>query len=74
MENFPDYYRRVGADFRESGNEATAEDYTDAAERVESVFAELVRLSTEIERSERMTRSLTLDEIRRIAGKLIARA
>jgi hypothetical protein len=32
--DFADYLERVGGDYAESGNEATAEDYAEAARRI----------------------------------------
>lgn len=36
IEDFPTYLRRVASDYRESGNEATAEDYEQAADRIDA--------------------------------------
>lgn len=43
-ETFPDYLRRVGADYAESGNDATAEDYGEAADRINRAVADLARI------------------------------
>lgn len=40
-ETFPEYLRRVGGDHAESGMEYTAKDYTDAAERIETLEKQL---------------------------------
>lgn len=41
VETFPEYLGRVGSDYRESGNEATAQDYEEAAERIEQGYADI---------------------------------
>ena len=37
VETFPQYLRRVGGDYAESGSEFTAEDYRKAAVRIEDL-------------------------------------
>lgn len=41
-ENYLEYLRRVAADFRESGSTATAEDYEEAATRIEEARDKLI--------------------------------
>jgi hypothetical protein len=43
-ETYTDYLRRVGSDYAESGCEATAEDYNEAADRIDALEAEIKAL------------------------------
>ncbi len=43
-ETFSEYLRRVGADYAESGSEFTAQDYKDAAQRIEYLEAKVLTL------------------------------
>ena len=45
---FVAYLRRVGSDYEELGSECTAEDYREAADRIESLLRSLSHLQSEI--------------------------
>jgi len=47
-ESFPQYLRRVGADYAESGAEFTAEDYRNAAKRIEDLEFELALANSKL--------------------------
>lgn len=67
-EAYPGYLRRVGGDYRESGKDATAEDYEESAERLERTYRTLAALA---ERSD--VPAAVAAELRRAAVEAVQR-
>ena len=60
---FVAYLRRVGGDYRESGSEATADDYVQAAARIESLLRAITHLKNEIPHLEQAAYAAALEDM-----------